>query len=791
MTTFGFKTRDMASPQGKPKIYFCCHPDDFAIYFDSISSAILSKYDCAIFYFKSDNIDYDENLFLSDLTQMQLFVMPVTRKLLESSNRAIDIEFAIAQKVHIPILPLMQEKGLEKIFNRRCGNLQFLDKYVEDLTAISYEDKLFSFLNSVLIGEELTKKIRAAFHAYIFLSYRKKDRKYARQLMDLVHSDEKCRNIAIWYDEFLVPGEDFNSAIEKALRDCDLFALAVTPRLLENENYVQTIEYPLARNCKKSILAIEMENTDRALLQDRFPKLPELVDAASSQSIQNRLLAHLRTVAISLGNNDPEHDFFIGLAYLHGIDVEVNYDIAIDLIRKAAKKGILEAVEKLAEIYDKGIGVRRDIEEAIHWQKMCVVLWRERYEKEKNEELCTKLFDNTIYLANMIAGTHSPTEAEEWYQSAKMLAADLTDVFKEPPTALFLAYQHHGLHAIRFADEKTDLEKSLDILLQIIKTNPSPTYLRCLVTLYGQLGKIYDQNPTGNIPLGKVGMEQDEEYFQELEAQADNYYQCCISTAKKLADETGSVADLRTLIEAHKRVANHYHNYRNNKEAAITHYHELLRISKLIATITDDLQDLCNISEYLDDLGTLYELRKERETAKQYYKEALDNACALVSRTQNILAKKTAAKAWSTWARMHQIEKNLSEEFECYEKVILLKREIIKESNTYDNRLSMISSYMWYGKRCAKNNEAEKANELMTKSLNLAMKTIAPNDPVERTYVLALLFYDYATLNPCISPDKKKQYLRSAIEIWDNMGSGKELYKSHYDRAKLKLQELE
>lgn len=795
MAELEFKTRGMISPQGKTKVYFCCHPDDFKYYFDSISTAILSKYDCAICYFKDDKNDYDEELFLSDLSQMQLFVMPVSRKLLESSNRAIDTEFVYAQQMHIPVLPLMQEKGLEKLFNSRCGNLQFLDKYSDDLTAISYEEKLNSFLNSVLIGDELIQKVKAAFNAYIFLSYRKKDRKYARQLMDLIHSNEKCWNIAIWYDEFLIPGENFNSAIEKALQNCDLFALAVTPSLLEEANYVQNIEYPLACNCKKKILPVEMEETDRTLLRSIFPQLPELVDLTDSTSIQDALLTHLRTIAITPHENDPEHDFFVGLAYLHGIDVEINYDIAIDLIRRAAKKGVVEAVEKLVEIYDKGIGVRRDIKEAIIWQKACVALWRERYEKEKTATLCSKLFDKTIYMGDLIASIYGDAKATEWYESAKALADDLVIVYNKLPVALFLAYQHQGLHSIHFSDAKTCLEKSLDILLQIVKINPSPVYRRCLVSLYGQLGKEYDQNPSGIIPLGKVDMDRDRGYFQQVMAQADEYYRCCIATAKELAHETGSVADLRTLIEAHKKVAKHYRSFRSDKQSTISHYSECLEICESVATTTDDLQDARNVIEVLNELGRMYELKKEREIAKQYYKKALDSARSLALHTQNISAKQDAAAAYSTWARMYQIEKNLAEEFACYDKVILIKREILKEYNNYDNCQSLISSLIWYGKRCSVNNEAEKASELLTEALNLAIIITEPNDTEERTYKLASIYYDYATLNTCISPSQKKNCLQSAIEIWEKLFISdyafKELVGSAYDDAKLKLQELE
>ena len=63
----------------------------------------------------------------------------------------------------------------------------------------------------------MAKRVRAAFDAYIFLSYRKKDRKYANELMRLIHSNPECRDIAIWFDEFLTPGESFKENIEKIL----------------------------------------------------------------------------------------------------------------------------------------------------------------------------------------------------------------------------------------------------------------------------------------------------------------------------------------------------------------------------------------------------------------------------------------------------------------------------------------------------------------------------------------------------------------------------------------------
>ena len=173
MAKLKYKTRGNSEPQGKPRVYFCCHPEDFNKYFESVSDEILAKQNCAVWYIDETTVR-DEDFF-ADLKQMQLFVIPITANLLYTENEALDIEFKFAVENHIPILPLMQESGLEEPFNQKCEELQFLNKNDADITAISYDEKLQKYLESILIGDELAEKIRAAFDAYVFLSYRKKD----------------------------------------------------------------------------------------------------------------------------------------------------------------------------------------------------------------------------------------------------------------------------------------------------------------------------------------------------------------------------------------------------------------------------------------------------------------------------------------------------------------------------------------------------------------------------------------------------------------------------------------
>ncbi len=387
---FQCKTRGNSSPQGKRRVYFSCHPEDFEKFFEQISSELLKITDCAVWY----NTDDEYEDIDTDLGQMNLFVVPITTKLLTKTCRTIQLDVPFAIKNHIPILPLMQEGDLDELFSRYFGDLQYLDPNARDESAISYDEKLKKFLNSVLIGDELAEKVRAAFDAYIFMSYRKKDRKYANELMRLIHKNDFCRDIAIWYDEYLVPGENFNQAITDALNKSELFTLVVTPNLVNEINYVQSVEYPEATKQNKTIIPAELEETDHEELIKQYPNIPKSIEAHDDAALSKALETALLSIAHRENDNDPQHNFFIGLAYLDGIDVEVNHERALALITSAAEakeNKVPEAIEKLVAMYKEGYGVERNYRTAAEWQSKLVDYWEEKYKKSESEEYYERL----------------------------------------------------------------------------------------------------------------------------------------------------------------------------------------------------------------------------------------------------------------------------------------------------------------------------------------------------------------------------------------------------------------
>ena len=229
-------TRGMGDARGKPRVFLTCHPEDREKAIPLIAEDLLRHVNCAVWYDAEPAAEYDPWELRAALDEMQLFVAAVSSKFLYSDHRAKDVELKYALERHIPVLPILLESGLSREFNRITDTkIQVVYRTVSDPTATPYEEVLDTYLKSVLVGDELAEKVRDAFDAYVFLSYRKKDRRHAQRLMHLIHENKQFRDIAIWYDEFLVPGENYNDAIRDAFEKSGLFALAVTPSLLEPE----------------------------------------------------------------------------------------------------------------------------------------------------------------------------------------------------------------------------------------------------------------------------------------------------------------------------------------------------------------------------------------------------------------------------------------------------------------------------------------------------------------------------------------------------------------------------
>ena len=373
MKQLRYKTLFDVTPSGKSKVFFCALSSEFDEYFDIISNEILRAQECSIWYLEKGTEITDE--LLRDLEEIPLWVFCVTPEFLLTDNDERRVLWNYAIKKHIPVLPLLQSMRVAGEFNRLCGEVQWLSmEEMKVSDGLSFRDKLKNRLDDVLIGDvELRNRIFNEFSGRMFLSYRKKDRQKAIEVMKYIHDNNKCRDISIWYDDYLIPGEEFNQNIHKELEESDCIALVVTPSLLETPNYVMDIEYPEAVELGKRVIPIEAVKTDEEELERCYPGIPKRIKVQKKKK-SDHVLDGLANEIRQKRERTPEHYYLIGLAYLLGFYMERDIKRGVKLLETAGNSGSLEACSKLQDMYSKGEFVGRDFYKAIQWLKKMVIL---------------------------------------------------------------------------------------------------------------------------------------------------------------------------------------------------------------------------------------------------------------------------------------------------------------------------------------------------------------------------------------------------------------------------------
>ena len=367
---------------GQPWVFFSCHPAKFDTYKEQVKDDVLACCDCVFCWWDPSDALPDS---LDELNQIGLFVFAVDRAFIEQDCPANTVLWNYALEHHIPILPLIMEEDIILAFNERFGEIHALLGY-----GSARRERLESYFDRLFVRSDLATEIRQSFDAHLFLSYRKVDAADAAELIKSLRKLDYCRDVAIWFDAYLSPGENFDENISEALRECDLFLLLVTPSLLLNENnYVRCEEFPAAQRTGRAILPIEMEPTDRITLQTWYAGIPESVDGHRGAELDAGLQAHLDTHALGK-NNERRHLYCMGLAYLQGIDVEVDKGQAAGFIERAAQADLQDAMRTLQQMCQDGNGVRQDFGEAARWsEKLARSLQPESVSREHAPECLT------------------------------------------------------------------------------------------------------------------------------------------------------------------------------------------------------------------------------------------------------------------------------------------------------------------------------------------------------------------------------------------------------------------
>ncbi len=769
-----------------PKVYFSCHKDDFDLCFEAIKKEITKGRNCAVFY----DADYDgerDEKFYFDLSQMNLFVMPITTRLLTKPNRALGEELAFAIEHKIPVLPLMQESGLEELYKQKFGDLQFLDKNSRELGAISYEEKLDKYLSSKLLNDETIKRIREEFDAQIFLSYRKKDRIHANRLMRLIHKNDFCRDIAIWYDEFLTPGENFNDNIRKALDNSGLFVLAVTPNLVNEKNYVMTVEYPEAKKAGKTILPVELVKAKgfkflwRYMLKWRYKGISDCVDSDDENALTEALLNTAKKLVNDENDNSPEHNYLIGLAYLNGIDVEVDHARAREMIEFAANADYLEAIDKMIEMYKDGIGTERNYETAIQWHERKITLPQKRYNENPNEDNANSLFWALIKCGDEYKVLGKLAKAIEKYTAAKDLCEAIDNPSNKTLRNRSASYERLGDVYKPMGDiakAKEYHEKSFAIAEQLAAETNTVLARRDLSISYDKLGNIYKS-------MGDI-------------AKAKEYYEKSLAIDEQLAAETNTVQARRDLSVSYIKLGDIYKSEGNIAKAKEC-YEKSLAICEQLAAETNTVEARRDLSISYERLGDVYKPMGDIAKAKEYHEKSLAICEQLAAETNTVQARRGLAVSYERLGIIYLSEGNTTKAKEYCEKALAIAEQLAKETNTVLARRDLAASYNNLGDiyksegniyLYLREDNMSKAKEYHEKALAIAEQLAAETNTVEAFHDLAISYYNMSLF---CQGEEKRGYLIKALNIMNALCEqcpDVAIYKKHRDLFQRRLNSL-
>ena len=835
MPRLAYLTRGNQNPQDKPKIYFSAHPDDYEKYLRKISDEILEVIDCAVWYDEEpqpcEQSEYaaDEKVtWFEELEHMSLFVIPVTNKFLFSLNRAVDEEFRYALEKNIPVLPLIMEPNLIEVFNQKCGKLHTLDATGgEDVTAIPYKEKLAAFLKHVLVGDETLARIRQESDGHMFLSYRKKDRKYAKDLMRRIHESDGCRDIAIWYDEFLVFGESFDALIEEKLKESKLFTLVVTPNLVNEENYVMRIEYPKAREEKKKILPVEMVETDQDILKERYEGITGCVDKDDAPALQKALQE-----VFTQKEETAEHDFLIGLAYLNGIEREVNRETAVKLITNSADKNREEAVRKLIQMYRYGQGTKRNLLLAIRWQEKLVDVLEKGYRKDKQIGMMEDLIWESMTLGGLYEEQKQIADARLMYEKAKRLGEE---VLKKPTQGIL---HYYIMAAMKLTDmqnaggrnpilkKRLEMEysKLLKMCLTMWKRAQSVETLHDMFCIQVSRAQLYYE--LGNFGSAKADFEEaykhlaglkeyigNETYYQNMvallqrrgdfgkvngrmeDAKAD--FEKAIALNRQWQEESKSDESARCLSISYEKMGDFCRDCRMDKDAlpeALDWFEKSLAICRELSEKEQQKSILyqLDLAYGCRRVGGIKELQKCTEEAAQYYQEETGILEALLKETDSAELKLHLASAYddkgdiclekldlAVKEKNEKAQLRYAKEAEYfYQNAFSIRNGIYKkEMQTIEVERALQISYDNFGRLALRNADPEqsRADALFhfEKELEICKRLAeaAPeNMELQSDLLIAYSRFGTTYANPPEDLEKSKEYFQKALEVAERMG---------------------
>ena len=352
----------------KEQVYISGHPADQGI-FKEIAEELFPEYHCRVFLSKNREDTLAKEELQALLQEMSLVVILVSERFLHEENPARNLVLSTARETGVRIMTVQAEKGVEAEFNRICGAYHLLNRTAADYPAQlkAYISQYVNVYRLIGLSNEQAEILDNLFSLRAFVSYRKKDHAAMRQLLNRIRSNPSFLDISIWYDNALIPGENFDDQIREEIDKADFVILVVTPCLLEEGNYVHEYEYGQAVQTGKPILPVMMEDTDEQAIKCFYHEIPSCIRGNHPSALEKALLEMRYKLNSAVPEMFPFRKYLLARAYAAGEGTEREPVLSSRLYLEAAEEGEAMAMARIGDDYYWGRGRERDRVTGITW----------------------------------------------------------------------------------------------------------------------------------------------------------------------------------------------------------------------------------------------------------------------------------------------------------------------------------------------------------------------------------------------------------------------------------------
>ncbi len=422
------------------------------------------------------------------------------------------------------------------------------------------------------VDANLANKVRAAFDAYVYSQYKKKDAEYAKELKDLVYCDKFCKDAAIWFDGFLPKGKDFDGAFRYAAINSYLFGF--------------------------------LEVSEKMTSSDEW-------------------MGRIHGMALEGDANDPSHLFFLGLACLYGIGVDVDSGKGEEYVTMAAQADLPEAMEKLAAIYQDGDGLAKDDGKAAEWKGRLALHWESVYNESKSMESGGEL---------VVALSRS-------------------------------AYAWEGIK--EFERARSDYEKLLSLSESLYEGSGDEWYREVMIDCYRFLGLVNGE--------------------EDNPAAAKGYFQKYVELQRALTYETGKAENRCGLWWGYNKLGDILKS-EGDLAAAREYYQKGLELAGSLVGNSENMEPRGYIFASYRYLGQLCESEGDMNAAREYYLKSLESNESLARESDEIEPKIDLAWTYERLGYISEKEEDFHKAEEWYGKCLPLKEFLDEKQGTEDSR---------------------------------------------------------------------------------------------------------